>query len=82
MKEGRKNITVKGIVIPVEWDAKGRVIAAALSAHNEEEYAIEKDYKGDQLLRYVQKEVKVSGVVRKNDDAKAITISTFEVVKE
>jgi 5S rRNA maturation endonuclease (ribonuclease M5) len=81
MKEGGKSITVRGIVIPVDWDEKGTVTAAALSTHNEEEYSIDLDHKGEELLRYVQQEVEVSGVARKSNNAKVITISAFEVIK-
>jgi hypothetical protein len=82
MREGGKIITVKGIVIPVDWDEEGRAIAAGLSTHNEEEYSVENDYKGDELLGYIQKEVKVSGVVRETNNTKTITISTFKVITE
>ena len=82
MREGGKVITVRGIVIPVDWDEKGKVIAAALSTHNEEEYSIDHEYKGDELLRYIQKEVEVSGVARKNNKKKTITITTYEVIRE
>jgi hypothetical protein len=82
MRKGGKIITRRGIVIPVDWDEKGTVIAAALSTHNEEEYSIENDYKGEELLGYIQKEVEVSGVVRDNNNTKTITISAFEVIKD
>jgi 5S rRNA maturation endonuclease (ribonuclease M5) len=82
MKEGGKVITIRGIVIPVDWDEKGTVIAAALSTHNEEEYSIDHDYKGEELLRYIQKEVEVSGVARKSNNKKKITISAFEIIRE
>jgi 5S rRNA maturation endonuclease (ribonuclease M5) len=81
MKKGEKVITIRGIVIPVDWDEKGTVIATALSTHNEEEYSIDHDYKGDELLRYIQKEVQVSGVERKNNNKKTITITTYEVIR-
>ena len=82
MKEGGKIITLRGIVIPVEWDEKGKVIAAALSTHKEEEYLIDHDYKGRKLMDHIQHEVEVSGVARKNNNKKTITITTYEVIRE
>lgn len=82
MKEGGKIVTIRGIVIPVDWDKKGTVIAAALSAHKEEEYLIDHDYKGRELMDYIRHEVEVSGVVRKNNNKKTITITTYEVIRE
>lgn len=82
MKEGGKIITIRGIVIPVDWDERGKVIAAALSTQKEEEYLIDHDYKGRKLMDYIQHEVEVSGVVRKNNNKKTITITTYEVIRE
>ena len=82
MREGGKVITIRGIVLPVDWDEKGNVIAAALSTHKEEEYLIDHDSKGRKLMDYIQHEVEVSGVVRRNNNTKTITITTYEVIRE
>jgi len=82
MKKGGKIITIKGVVIPVDWDEKGKVIAAALSTHREEEYLIDHDDKGRKIMDYIQREVEVSGVVRKNNNKDMITITTYEVIGE
>lgn len=82
MRKGGKIITTRGIVIPVDWDEKGRMIAAGLSTHKEEEYLIDRDSKGRKLMDYIQHEVKVSGVVRKTNNKKTITVTTFEVIRE
>jgi len=80
MKEGGTAVTIKGIVIPVDWDEKGTVLAAALSTHHEEEYVIHRDSKGKKLMTYMQQEVKVKGVVRKSNNTKTITVNTYEVM--
>jgi 5S rRNA maturation endonuclease (ribonuclease M5) len=82
MREGGKIITLRGIVIPVDWDEEGEVIAAALSTHNEEEYLIDHDHMGRKLMEYIHNEVEVRGVVRKKNNKKTITITTCEVIKE
>ena len=45
-----KLTTIKGIVIPVDWDEKGKVVTAVISTHTEDEYLIHKNYKGKELL--------------------------------
>jgi hypothetical protein len=45
-----KLTTIKGIVIPVDWDEKGKVVTAAISTQTEDEYVIHKNYKGKELL--------------------------------
>jgi hypothetical protein len=80
MKEGGKIITIRGIVIPVDWDEKGTVIAAALSTHKEEEYLIEHTDEGRKMMAFIQHEVEARGVVRKDHHKKTITIGTFELI--
>jgi len=82
MKEGGKAIKIKGIVIPVDWDERGKVIAAAISTHGEEEYLIDCDYKGEEIIDHIQHEVEVTGVVRKDNKKKTVTITTYDVVRE
>lgn len=52
MDRERKQIRIKGIVIPVEWDAEGNAIKAAISVSNEKEYLIEDDKNLEQFLGY------------------------------
>ena len=35
----------RGVIIPVEWDENGNVVAIAISTHGEEEYVIEEEGK-------------------------------------
>lgn len=58
-------ITIKGIIVPVEWDESGNPIAIAIATHKEEEYLIV-DKKGkylDELLRISQQEIVMTGVM-------------------
>jgi 5S rRNA maturation endonuclease (ribonuclease M5) len=74
---GDKPLTIKGIVIPVDWDEEGKVVAAAISTHDEDEYLIDNDYKGEELLHFVQEEVEVSGVAKQNKDKKIIAVQKY-----
>jgi len=80
-KESEKYITIRGIVIPVDWDEKGNVITVALSTHTEDEYLIDNDYKGKELLHCIQEEVEASGVARKTQDKKIITVQNYILKK-
>ncbi|UCF73659.1 MAG: hypothetical protein JSW35_04210 [Deltaproteobacteria bacterium] len=75
MKGGDENIervTIKGLVIPVDWDEKGTVVAVAISTHDEKEYLIDRDEKGRELLHFIQQEVQASGILRESEDKKKI----------
>jgi len=74
---GERLITIRGIVIPVDWDEKGKVVATAISTYNEDEYLIDNNHKGKELLHYIQEEVQVTGIMREVDDKKAITVKMY-----
>lgn len=56
--------TVRGIVIPVDWDDDGNALAVAILGPGEEEHFVEQDEKGKELLELIRQEIEVSGVVR------------------
>jgi hypothetical protein len=43
------NITIRGLVVPVEWDDKGNILNLVISTFDEDEYLIELDQRGKQL---------------------------------
>ncbi len=81
MKRGGKPITIKGLIVAADWDEEGKVVAAAISTHEEEEYLIEKNCKGEELLHLLQEEVEVRGVVRGGEGKKRIVVEECIVSK-
>jgi hypothetical protein len=77
MKGDEKPITIRGIVIPVDWDEKGKVVAVGISARDEQEYLVDKDHNGQELLHYIQEEVEVSGLVRETRNKKLIRVRKY-----
>ena len=75
-----KLTTVRGIVIPVDWDKEGNAIAVAISSPDEQEHVIEQDKKGKELIGLIRQEVEVSGVVRKViKGSKTITVKSYRL---
>jgi hypothetical protein len=75
--------TLRGLVIPVDWDDKGNVTATAISTHLEEEYLVDQNAWGEALLAFLRQRVKVSGsIVLKEDGKKVITVKKYEVLEE
>jgi hypothetical protein len=62
---GNEPTTIRGIVIPVDWDKEGNALAVAISGSDDEEYVIERNEQGKELLGLIRQEIEVSGVVRK-----------------
>jgi 5S rRNA maturation endonuclease (ribonuclease M5) len=82
MKTGENLSTVRGVVIPVDWDESGNAISVAISSHDENEYHVNKDEKGKQLLALTQEEVEVSGIVREKEDKRLISVKEYSVIKD
>ncbi len=78
MKElGSNLIKIKGIIIPVNWDEKGNVIAVAISTFDEDEYLVDKQGKGQKMLELLQEQVEIRGVLRNEDGKKIITVKKY-----
>jgi len=69
-----KLIEIAGVVIPVDWDSKGRILAAAIATSDEDEYRIEEGDKGGKLLGMIHENVRVSGQVREEEGKKVIRV--------
>jgi hypothetical protein len=82
-KDASSLTTVRGLVIPVDWDDKGNVTATAISTHLEEEYLVDQNAWGEALLAFLRQRVKVSGsIVLKEDGKKFIKVKKYEVLEE
>jgi hypothetical protein len=82
MIKDEKVITIRGIVIPLEWDERDNVIAYGITTHKEKEYLIDNDHKGRELIDHMQCDVEVTGVVRKYNNIQKITVTAYDVIGE
>jgi len=69
MKESGKpqQVTITGIITPVEWDEDDCVIAVALSTSDEEEYLIDNNDLGEELLEFTSQNVRITGVLEEDE---------------
>lgn len=77
-----KLVTLRGVVIPVEWDEHGKVAGIAISTRDEDEYRIQDDELGNRLLGLINEEVEVSGRTRKRKNRKVIIVETYKKILE
>lgn len=73
-------ITIRGVVIPVDWDEKGSAIAVAVATHNEEEYFINPDERSEELFSLLREEVEISGQYRKKRGKKTISVTSCKLI--
>ena len=71
----------RGIIIPVEWDENGNVVAIGISTHDEDEYVIENEGEGEELKALIRQEVEVFGEVRRRNTKRFIRVTKYKVRK-
>ena len=77
LEKNRRLITIKGIVIPVDWDQKGNPVNVAVATHTEEEYLVRNDSKGKELLNLIRGGVEVTGLVKEVAGIKIIKVKNI-----
>ena len=74
-----KQITIRGLIVPSEWDDTGNVISISISTFNEDEYLVDKDSISKKLLSYMREGVEASGFVREEEGMKRIKIKRYRI---
>jgi hypothetical protein len=78
---GETEVQLKGTVFATDYDDKENVIAVSILEVGGEEYFVVNDEVGSQLLKLVDKNVKVTGVIDVDKDGKKrIRIKKYELV--
>jgi hypothetical protein len=74
-------ISVRGILVPVEWDESGRVLTTAVSTDQEDEFVIDNDNRGEELCVHLRAEVEVTGRLREREGRRIIRVEEFTLLK-
>jgi hypothetical protein len=80
--ECNEMVKIQGLILPTEWDEKGDVLVIALSAFNEDEYLIDIDEIGKQLLSSLRVKVEAKGFVREEKGKKKIKIRNYTILNQ
>ena len=76
-----KQMRIRGILIPVEWDEKGNITRAAVMTADEGEYFVEENEQSKHLFPLMRQEVEVIGIVREEIGQKVITVENCKTLK-
>ena len=75
--------TLRGLILPVDWDERGNITSIAVSTNSEEEYVVDENPLADELLAFTRLRVKVRGSVRQDENGKkVITVEKYEVLED
>jgi hypothetical protein len=77
------SITIRGLLVPIDWDEKGNITEIAVSTYFEEEYLIEKNVREEASLPFLRQKVKVIGLVRMDARGrKVVRVEEYEVIED
>jgi len=78
-KSGISQVTLRGIVIPADWDERGNVVAVAISTYDEVECLVENHEKENELKSFIREEVEVSGILRQEKNRLIMKIKEYRL---
>jgi hypothetical protein len=79
-KKGKKR-TISGVVVPEDWDDRDRVIRVGVKTSDYEEYIVEYNKQGKELMSLIDQKVRVKGKVRERLDGDLmIAVSSYELI--
>ena len=78
-----ESITIRGLLVPIDWDEKGNITEIAVSTYFEEEYLIEKNVREEALLPFLRQKVKVIGFVKMDERGRRVVrVEEYEVIED
>ena len=72
--------TVQGIIVPARWDKKGDVVAVAVATMDEQEFMVEVDAVGRNLLSHIHQEAVLRGSVKRKQKKSILKVETFKIM--
>ena len=79
-KRRDKLISLRGVILPFDWNKDGNIIAIGLSGIDEKEYRIEGKAKKSELLGLLQKEVEVTGLLKEEAGTRTILLKRYRQI--
>jgi hypothetical protein len=79
-RKGKKR-TISGVIVPEDWDDRNRVIRVGVKISDYEEYIVEYNKQGKELMSLIDQKVRVKGKVRERLDGDLmISVSNYELI--
>jgi co-chaperonin GroES (HSP10) len=77
-----KERSIRGIIIPGEWDENGKVIGIAIETTDEEKYLVYKNNKGNELLEFTQYKVGATGTMTADEHGDmTIKVNRYNLIR-
>jgi hypothetical protein len=73
-------IRIKGIVIPIDWDPVGEVVAVAIATYDEGFYPVALSAKGPELIAHLRKRIQADGQIDTRDGRQTIRVDRYTLL--
>jgi hypothetical protein len=75
-----RELTIRGIILPIEWDKHGHVTGIGIGTEDDKEYIILLDKVGEKLFKLVDQKVEVTGIVKKVYNDLVLTVLNYALL--
>lgn len=81
MKEqAKREVTIRGTILPAEWDRHGRVTSIGIGTEEDEDYIIFLDKIGEKLFKFVDRNVEATGIVKNVFGDFVLTVNNYKLL--
>jgi hypothetical protein len=78
-----KELKLTGTVVPGDWDERANVIGVAIRTWKGQEYLVDRNKLGKELLALLEKTIEVMGTVREHEDGyMVVNVKKYEVTRK
>jgi hypothetical protein len=78
----KREITIRGTILPDEWDKNGHVTSIGIGTEEEEDYIIFLDKTGEKLFKLVDRKVEATGTVKNVYGDFVLTVNNYKLLTE
>ena len=77
-----KEYTIRGTILPDDWDKDGNITSIGIESNDEEEYIIDLNKCGMKLLSFIDCEVEVTGKVKNQYGELIFTVNNYKILRK
>ena len=78
----KREITIRGTILPDEWDKNGHVTSIGIGTEDEEDYIIFLDKIGERLFKLVDRKVEATGTVKNVYGDFVLTVNNYRLLTQ
>lgn len=73
-------IRINGIIVPMDWDPGGKVVAVAIATYDEGFYPVALAAKGPELIAHLRRAIQADGLIEARDGRNTIRVDHYTLL--